>query len=106
MQALTHICLQVQWATEDTLQSIPEDSTLDSMSTGTITSDSEMGTKIDPKLLKLQQQIRRQREKHEHEVIIRYNFIQAKRVSVKIAFNILEALLREKKMLTLKYLLA
>ena len=61
---------------EATLQSIPENTTLDSVSTTDVTSsDSNLTMSVstrhllpdDPKLLKLQMRIQRQRQKHEHE---------------------------------------
>ena len=59
---------------EATLQSIPEDTTLESVSTTDVTSSDSNGTRSllqylpdDPKLLKLQTKILRQRQKHEME---------------------------------------
>ena len=58
----------------ETLQSIPEDSTLDSTTATSLSTDSESvvsqarGVPKDPKLVLLQQKILRQKEKHEKEL--------------------------------------
>ena len=64
------------WVAPDseTLQSIPEDSTLDSTTATSLSTDSESvssqarGIPKDPKLVLLQQKILRQKEKHEKEL--------------------------------------
>ena len=86
---------------EETLQSIPEDSTLDSISTDyTTTSESDITPRIakrhlpsDPKLLKLQQKVHRQKEK--------FLMDRRKELKLRARIHMLERLLNERALVAL-----